>query len=1116
MKRFQDSQIPYELRKTIRFALQPKNISRAYTPPKSNDEDLHRRVADFIGKYSFVIENLDKIVFSNSENDEEKKLQKKVYIKHTWLKNYTKTEFYNAKEEIVIYDRKKNNQISIGDRNVDFLRDYFKNWLNENRGCVENLKRFLNQPEEKQKRISEYAYWIQKILKRSNFKAVFELFHDNIQHKDSDEEILSIKEKLLEVKSLLELLEKELLPSQSLGVEIEQSSFNYYTVNKKPKNYNSEIKDAEQKENKKLLDFKEYNKKNNKKKNAFSFKSLDFLKAAIENLDDDNFVEEQCGKITEIKKDFNHLKIKSAYKFLKDYKANEKSKFFELLSKGKTDVEIGRECPLFACSDGNFLKIKNLTDQINKASDEKKRKPLKEARGKHFDVVRENGRLCSFKNYKKICSLFQEIAMEIGKIKAEAKALKKEKIDAERLQSWSIILEKDNQRYILTIPRDAQNNLQNAKKYIDSLQGEKSGEWKLHSFESLALRALDKLCFGFDKNTFYPRIESALKLKGKSFFIKDRLKRKDEFSKDGSELVKFYQTVLGLRATGEMLALANFEGLSEIIKTDYANKEDFEKDLKRACYFKKSVTISESIKDEIIKNYQGNLYKITSYDLEKDDDEEIANLKNKQKLDRRSPEAHTKIWLNFWTNKNIENKYEIRLNPEFKINFVENSFKELENRNLGELKKNRRQQDRFLLSTTITLQAHDKSADLNFKGTDEIIKFIEGYNKEFNKKIKPFDIYYYGLDRGQKELLTLGLFKFSETEKVKFAKQDGAHGEYNKPEFINIETYQIKPDKYLEKNDKGRIAYKSASEFMDNFDVVEKISTSSCFDMSCAKLIKDKIVINGDIATYLEMKRVSALRKIYEGMTQGRFRSDTICFNAEKGALFLNIENRGKLENENLYFYNERFKDILSLEAIKKELQGYYNLLKSKKAVEVITVNKINHLRDALCANAVGILSYLQKQYFGMMFLENLELSNKNKRIEEFSGNLASRIEWRILQKFQTLLLVPPVYKQVMVLQDKKFINQLGIVAYIESRGTTKECPHCSTKNGDNSEKWSNHAYKCRNTMCNFDTSDQGKRRGLISLDNSDSLAAYNIAKRGLSLISEKLQSPPTDSNTPA
>ena len=1073
-----NSKNPHELRKTIRFNLEPNNITRPFQLIKNSEKDLHEQITNFINNYNTVIENTDKLVFYFSEKDKVKSLKKKIYIKHSWLRNYTKIDFYNVKEKIVNYDR--NNQVSISDNNLGFLKDYFENWINENKVCTKSLEVFLKQPQENQNRISEFAYWIQKISKRSNFEAIYELFNGCIQHKDSDEEIIKIKNTLIKIKPFLKSLEKELLPSQSLGVEIERASFNYYTVNKKSKNYIEEIE-------KKEKELNEY----------FDFNSIrNFDQILFQNI---GFIE-------------SNLPIGELKEAMKLFKAKHKSRFHDLSNQNKLYYENGETCykdkfgkkiiysffKIYHTKDYRTREIiKTAEENFNDFRDEKN----KAKRGKHFQFT--------LKNYINYCNLYKEVAVKLGKIKAEVKALEKEKIDAERLQSWAVILEKDNQKYILTVPRDAEDNLKKAKEKIEKLQSEESSIWKLYSFESLTLRALDKLCFGLDKNTFYPEIKVELLSKDNAFFEKGNLKRKDQFSDDGLELIKFYQTVLGLKATKNMLKISSFEGLTEIITKEYQDKESFEKHLKQACYYKSIKFISEETKNELVNNFKGKLYKITSYDLIKDDKEEIKKLKCKTQFDRNNPEFHTKIWLDFWTDENNKNNHDIRLNPEFKINFVEKSLDDRTIKKLGDNKTNRKQNDRFLLTSTITLQAHDKNEDLAFKKTDEIITFFNEYNNEFNKKIKPFNLYYYGLDRGQQELLTLGIFKFSENEKVQFTRENNTNSVYNKPEFVNIEAYQIKSDKFREKNSKGRIAYKSISEFLEDPDVLEKVSIISCFDMSCAKLIKDKIVINGDIATYLELKKVSAMRKIYEGVTQSKFKTDNICFKSENSAFFINIENRGKLEDQNLYYYDNRFQSIVSKDSIQNDLQNFLFKLKKKNKLNYtetksIEIKRINHLRDAICANSVGIINYLQKTYPGMLVFENLNIDNKNKRITEFSGNLGSRVELKLLQKFQSLSLVPPNLKQFLDLQSAKKLKQAGIVLYVDSSGTSSNCPHCETKNSNKTEKWRYHAYKCKNISCNFDTEYPEKRQGLIALDNSDKVATYNIAKRGLKLLNPK------------
>jgi hypothetical protein len=111
-----------------------------------------------------------------------------------------------------------------------------------------------------------------------------------------------------------------------------------------------------------------------------------------------------------------------------------------------------------------------------------------------------------------------------------------------------------------------------AYKKVRQLKNSETSIWNLYCFESLTLRALEKLCFGLDKNTFIEKDEelfNELKQKSPSFFImkesENVLKRKDQFiaqNQDGtwdeSELISFYQIILSLEATKKMILVEEY------------------------------------------------------------------------------------------------------------------------------------------------------------------------------------------------------------------------------------------------------------------------------------------------------------------------------------------------------------------------------------------------------------------------------------------------------------------------------------------------------------------------------------------------------------------------------
>jgi hypothetical protein len=83
----------YEVRKTIRFVLVPQKNSmmRSYQPDK-NSGDLQKDIEKFIKKYSQIIQKIEELIFIQRKNSKDKFLNKKVSIKHSWLRTYTKTD----------------------------------------------------------------------------------------------------------------------------------------------------------------------------------------------------------------------------------------------------------------------------------------------------------------------------------------------------------------------------------------------------------------------------------------------------------------------------------------------------------------------------------------------------------------------------------------------------------------------------------------------------------------------------------------------------------------------------------------------------------------------------------------------------------------------------------------------------------------------------------------------------------------------------------------------------------------------------------------------------------------------------------------------------------------
>ncbi|MBS8121966.1 hypothetical protein [Candidatus Vampirococcus lugosii] len=1148
----------YEVNKTVRFELKPYFDEELIKP--KYEGNLDENLKKFVEIYEKILSIFPEIVF----NFNKEKLNKKLKIKFSFLKNYTKREFYDKN---IIFLKKGNNQIEIGEsKKLDYLLDRFKSFENDNNFFLGKIKNLGFRNQEDKARNSDLNYFFYQISKITNFNFLKELFNNiNIEEAEISKKINDIKEKIKKTEKLIINIEKHLLPKNS-GQVIEKASFNYFTVNKKPKNYDKNILEKEKENNKKLNEFTYFNKKERKIKNIFN----------IYNIKNSGF----CKYITS---DIGDLEIKRAYELMKEYKTEQKSNFLKYLeakAKGenidlnislyndifdkdqyKNILDLTKAILILSTAKSDILNIKKAKNkeqkneeikynlekynnefgekfgEIEKENFFEKITELKKERGQYFFEGNRKGKF-KFYKFKNFCNEYKKIATEYGKIKALIKSIEKEKIEAEKTNSWALILENKNNKYLLTIPRDTKKeiskyktNLNQSKYFIDNLQNENNGEWILYKFESFTLRALDKLCFGkevenihgklkevdnsFRKdlyNSFRKEVDDSFrknlnknicKYKYKIFFNKGKLKDKFEFKKQNGEndeklLIDFYKTVLNLESTKKQISIKYFDGFDDFIKKDFENLEKFEEELKKVCYKREKIIISDKTKQEIIENFEAKLYKITNYDLKKYDEEEIKKLETKKEFKREKPNNYTKVWWNFWTEDNEKEKFPIRINPEIKISFIEKD-KNFEKKYSG-LKFNRKLYDRYILTTSITQNSFNKSIDLNFKETDEILNFYNKYNKDFNKE-NSFK-YFYGLDRGENELVSLGIFDFSK--------------ENNKG--VKIKVYELNEKGLKATNEKGTPIYKNLSYYTfdthpDFYDEKEV----SCIDLTKAKFINGRIYLNGDLSTYLNLKIASAKRKIYD-LVYAKKIKDYKILDDDYNITINCIEKK-----EFLYYYKENV--ICSKEEIIEELQEYLNKNKFDENENNISILKINNLRNAICANMVGIIIYLQELYPGMIFFEDFELSKKQNDFEKNNTTLGSRIEEKLLQKFSSLGKVPPNYKQVFSFQSDKKLDQLGIIGYINKYNTSSACPVCNEKlfghgKGPKFENSMHHykenngidygnnlkkAKKTENNTCNYHM--KNKRHGFDFINSGDDLATYNIAKKGMEYIKKQINS---------
>jgi transposase-like protein len=205
---------------------------------------------------------------------------------------------------------------------------------------------------------------------------------------------------------------------------------------------------------------------------------------------------------------------------------------------------------------------------------------------------------------------------------------------------------------------------------------------------------------------------------------------------------------------------------------------------------------------------------------------------------------------------------------------------------------------------------------------------------------------------------------------------------------------------------------------------------------------------------------------------------------------------------------------VYSRNNLQNDLQEYLNSLKKDGLMQEHTIQQINNLRDAITANMVGIISFLHEKYPAIINLENLQtkkhIDNHRTKNEE---SIARRLEWALYRKFQKKGLVPPNLKQTIFLREDSTnpLNQFGIIHFIPTEKTSSNCPYC--KESTPMEKRKNdkfngeHFYKCHtNKNCGFSTKDN-RKNPLEQIDNSDSVASYNISQQKIKFNTKKEKS---------
>ncbi len=1219
---------PYQYTRAIRFKLEPQKQSKCFLKKikQNNQEEINLK--DLSNLLLEIYESLHQLIYVDSKKEEKndqdskdksKKYSKKISINKTWLKTWHKEQFYYLIKE----SNNRQGKYALKDlKPIHYLNQWFQNWGE----LSKQFKNLSQKPLEDQARKSEIAHIIRSLLNIKNLPYIMDFLKElHTKNTQLDEKVKKLKENLEKAQKDLRNAEKEYLSSSAEGIEIAKASFNYYTVNKKSKeDYSRELEELKKK--KKENHFSNIEEGKN---NTFLIK-LDanhFLNKKLKDIESDQKIKKQaeiftfkseqekewlkryCAeyKLGDITKDTCHLSLDRTYDLMKSFKAEQKSIFYEVMAhiasdekkgssytvknKNLKDYElsykhlnqesINKTFSLFQFNDNHKnlhyrnRSVEKYNEFVKLTKDIQKEGKAKE-RGKWLFCSNKNHRFY-FTEYGEFCDYYKKIAQDRGKLIAQIKGIEKERDEAVQTEYWSLIYIKAHQKQLWLIPK---SKMQDAKKNINRLQDRQSNSLQKDNFcifESLTMRALHKLCFAEESTFVRDMPEDLQNLQKQAKEIKTDGDKQKVKEKDQKKL-EYLKEVLKSDYAKDKLQLENFN-LKEVNKAE--TLQEFEKALEKNCYYVVQKTFAnKEDKEDFIKKFDVIVLNLTSYDLEKRN----KNTHQNPHIETEN-KYHTDLWQAFWSNfwnKEINvkkiNVGEVRLNPEVKIRYrsIDKDLeKYLKERGFSDQFKHRRKQEQITVNFTLALNAGKRYEELAFTKPEEIREKIDNFNQNFNNEHDFKTAWKYGIDRGQIELATLCLVKF-DPDKDMYQVNGKSIAQ---PTFQQkIKCYTLKDynhskpyDDGKERKETDRKAIKNLSYFLDknkepNKDIFESHSVS-CLDLTTAKVIKGKIFTNGDVMTYLKLKKASAKRQLYEIYAQSKINASvTLEWSEYKDGKekehhpegVLNIKY-GEKEIKTIYEYSTKYKDVLSKEQIKTDLNRYLEELFKNKTSHTPEILQINHLRDAITANMVGVICHLQKTYPGFVILEDLDPGKVNRVSDGFQDdeNIARRLENALYNKFQALGSVPPHVKDIIqlredvrdeqqkcavnintiednikkvkeelnklnektpqniidkykrelkVLEDQKsqynknFVksSQIGVIVFVDEKNTSQNCPYCE-KGQPASEKNKKKKFQEKQfvcQLCGFNTQNLNKEHILKDINDPDKVAAYNIAKK--------------------
>lgn len=988
-RKISDTFCHFSVNKNIRFEWIPL-FENNYIFSKSSDfeKDFHI----FLEKYKQLLHNFSSIIFY------QQKPNTKLKIKFSFFKKFTQYEYYEYKIDTL--KNKHNNQIYLWQKETQYFYGICKEFYDKNMQLLEKISLLSFEAQ-------DIWYFFHQIMKKNNFDFVQELFFDNINTENPYvyELIKNTKNILKELFLIQKKLKNQIYSKTRFGNVIEYANFNYYLVNKEEKNY----KELVQKKETTLLTPVLY----------FSHLSPPNEKNWLKDLEAFYQVE------------YKNLSLEKAYEAIKFFKSMQKENFLKFLSKWYSHEDflrawvllfsdiskenynelamIWKKINFLSKITKNYLHL-NLLEKLQMYENMFQEKIIsgetdvqkiifllkwkiwyfKKLKSNFFST--ENPHHIILEKYRWLCKEYKKISLELWKQKAQLKEIKLQQKQQEMQKAWAVVLDEKDKKYLVIISKfSEQNNIKKAHDFLYQHSDHSYHNFKITCFESLNIKILNTLCFTKEASQFRKDIGKELYEKYPQFVEKKvfqkqnktlalyNLKMKHELPIDS--LLCFYKNILQLENIKKHIIIEDFHCFEEFIKKDFISLEDFEIQLKKTCYTTRTRFLTNEEKEYFIENFQAKIYKISSYDLNKNIPEE--KLKN-----------HTKLWLDFWEQKNTQN-YTIQINPEIKISFIQ---KKDSWRNNSKTYSNRKQTDRFIITTSIKENAWKKSHKIPLQKEDHLISYYENFQKNdstYPEKYLPYEYYLDIMDHNQ---CILSVQNKADTMR------------------ISLPYLSFQEKFYTHVNKKQTPLYKNISYILEEKKYFQKYS-QNYLNITSGKIMKGNIYLNGDMTTYLQLKLSQAKRKILDLFLINSYIWEDIIFQDYQYILW----------NIALYHFDEKYEKIHWKEYILNELNRYKKLLNEKGILyEKNSITDIQNLKNALGSNIIGIIFSLQEKFPGNIIIRNMQIEDNNYKNEEFKNV----IEQKILKKLASLWIIPSNFWDFLTLKKKKIISQLGIVHF--------------------------------------------------------------------------------------